>query len=183
MSNVAAIPFNKIDGTSTSLGEFAGSVVLAVNVASKCGLTPQYEGLEKLYEDFRGKGLVVLGFPANNFKEQEPGTNDEIVEFCTSTYGVQFPLAEKISVKGDDIHPLYQQLTSAQPNAVGAGPDNGLLQKLASIGCAPEKEGDVHWNFEKFLISKSGEVVGRFAPDIPPQDERIVSAVEAELAR
>lgn len=183
MSNVAAIPFNKIDGTSTNLGEFAGSVVLAVNVASKCGLTPQYEGLEKLYEDFRDKGLVVLGFPANNFKEQEPGSNDEIVEFCTSTYGVQFPLAEKISVKGDDIHPLYQQLTSAQPDAVGAGPDNGLLQKLASIGCAPEKAGDVHWNFEKFLISKNGEVVGRFSPDIPPQDERIVSAVEAELAK
>lgn len=183
MSTVTNIPFNKIDGTSTNLGEFSGSVVLAVNVASKCGLTPQYEGLEKLYEEYREKGLVVLGFPANNFKEQEPGSNEEIVEFCTSTYGVEFPLAEKISVKGDDIHPLYSELTSAQPSATGAGPDNGLLQKLSQIGCAPEKEGDVLWNFEKFLISKEGDVVGRFAPDIPPQDERIVAAVEAELAK
>lgn len=181
MSNVAAIPFNKIDGTPTSLGEFAGSVVLAVNVASRCGLTPQYEGLEKLYEEYRDKGLIVLGFPANNFKEQEPGTNEEIVEFCTSTYGVQFPLAEKISVKGEDMHPLYGAMTAAQPAAIGSGPESGLSQKLVQIGCAPQKESDVLWNFEKFLIDRDGEVVARFAPDIPPQDERIVSAIKSEL--
>ena len=182
MSNIAEIPFNRIDGTATRLGDYAGSVVLAVNVASKCGLTPQYEGLEKLYEDYRDKGLVVLGFPANNFKGQEPGSNDEIVEFCTLTYGVQFPLAEKISVVGDDIHPLYSELTARQPSAIGGGPDSGMREKLASIGCAPEKESDVLWNFEKFLIGRNGEVVARFAPDLAPGDERIVNAIEAELA-
>ncbi len=183
MSSLAAIPFNKIDGTPSSLGEFAGSVVLAVNVASKCGLTPQYEGLEKLYEDFSDQGLVVLGFPANNFRGQEPGTNEEIVEFCTLTYGVKFPLAEKISVKGDDQHPLYAALTTEVASAIGGGPDNGLRQKLASIGNAPENESDVMWNFEKFLIGRNGDVVGRFAPDIAPQDERIVAAIQAELAK
>lgn len=182
MIDITEIPFNRIDGNTTNLREFTGCVVLAVNVASKCGLTPQYEGLEKLYEEFRDQGFVVLGFPANNFKEQEPGSNAEIIEFCTYTYGVQFPLAEKISVKGDDIHPLYRELTAIEPQAVGLGPDNALLKRLTEIGCAPEKESDVLWNFEKFLINRSGAVVARFAPNIAPQDERIVSAIKKCLA-
>ena len=109
------IPVHKITGEDASLAEFKGKVLLVVNVASKCGLTPQYEGLESLYEQFRGQGLVVTGFPANNFKSQEPGTNDEIQSFCTTNFGVKFPMFSKISVAGNDKHPIYQVLTTAQP--------------------------------------------------------------------
>jgi glutathione peroxidase len=181
-NNLSQISFKRMDGSNAKLADFEGSVVLVVNVASACGLTPQYEGLEKLYEQKREQGLVVLGFPANNFGAQEPGTNEEITAFCTGTFGVQFPLAQKISVKGDDIHPLYQQLIAAQPKAT-PNPEGDLREKLESYGFGPKNDTDVMWNFEKFLIGRSGEVVGRFAPDVTPADPRITAAIEVELAK
>lgn len=183
MSNtLTQIPFTKMDGAPGKLADYEGSVVLIVNVASACGLTPQYEGLEKLYENKRAQGLVVIGFPANNFGAQEPGSNEEIVEFCTTKFGVQFPMAEKISVTGADIHPLYQQLVAARPKALPSG-DDKLRTALETHGLAPKNDTDVMWNFEKFLIGRNGEVVGRFAPDIAPDDARIVAAIDAELAK
>lgn len=180
MTAITAIPFNRIDGTRATLADYAGSVVLVVNVASKCGLTPQYEGLEKLYEHYRGRGLVVLGFPANNFAGQEPGTHAEIMEFCRGTYGVQFPLAEKISVTGGDIHPLYAALTAARPETTGRA-GSGLLERLNSKNLGPESDTAVMWNFEKFLVDRKGEVVARLSPDIAPDDPRLVTAIEAAL--
>ncbi|MFM2477032.1 glutathione peroxidase [Celerinatantimonas sp. MCCC 1A17872] len=181
MSNaITQIPFNKIDGTPTSLEEFSGSVVLIVNVASKCGLTPQYEQLVELYHQYKDKGLVVLGFPANNFAAQEPGSNGEIATFCSATYGVDFPMAEKISVNGDDRHPLYQALIDAKPHALrNAG--MSFEKRLKEKGLGVENETDVTWNFEKFLVSRDGEVIGRFAPDIVPTDERVTSEIEKAL--
>lgn len=181
MSNLTQISFKGMDGSSAKLADYEGSVVLIVNVASACGLTPQYEGLESLYEQKREQGLVVLGFPANNFGAQEPGTNEEIVEFCTSKFGVKFPMAQKISVTGDDTHPLYQQLVAAQPSAT-QNANSELRAKLVSYGLGPKNDTDVMWNFEKFLINRQGEVVGRFAPDIAPADPRITSAIDAALA-
>ena len=180
MSNLTQIPFKRIDGSDSSLADFAGSAVLVVNVASKCGLTPQYEGLEKMYEQYQDKGLVVLGFPANNFAGQEPGSNEEIVEFCTMNFGVKFPMAEKISVAGDDIHPLYKALTEARPETVGRD-GSGLLERLNSKNLGPQSDTAVMWNFEKFLIDRNGNVAGRFAPDIAPDDSRLVSAIESVL--
>ncbi|MCV9967191.1 glutathione peroxidase [Pararhizobium sp. BT-229] len=174
------IPVKTADGRQTTLAEFRGRVVLVVNVASKCGLTVQYEGLEKLFETKREEGLVVLAFPANDFMGQEPGTEAEIVEFCTSTYDVQFPIFAKISVKGETIHPLYRSLTSAVPNATGEGP---MRDRLKGYGVVPDNAADVLWNFEKFLIGRNGNVVGRFAPDVTADDQRLVSAIEKELAR
>ncbi len=174
------IPLRRIDGSQTSLADFQGRVLLIVNVASKCGLTPQYEGLEKLYEARRDAGLEVLGFPANNFGGQEPGTHEEIVEFCTSNYGVKFPMFEKISVKGDDQHPLYAKLIEAQPKAADK-PGSDFKEKLAGYGIKPDDETDVLWNFEKFLVSRSGEVVGRFSPDVTPEDDLLTTAIEREL--
>jgi glutathione peroxidase len=183
MSNVLTqVSFKKMDNSDTTLNDYQGSVVLIVNVASACGLTPQYEALEKLYETHRARGLVVLGFPANNFGAQEPGSNEEIVEFCRGTFGVQFPLAQKISVTGADIHPLYSALIAARPQAE-FNPDSKLLKILKAENIAPEKPTAIMWNFEKFLLNRRGEVVGRFAPDIEPDDARIVSAIEAELAK
>jgi len=171
---IYAITAPRIDGTKASLADYAGNVMLIVNVASKCGLTPQYEGLEKLYATYRDKGLVVLGFPANNFDGQEPGTNDDIETFCRSVYGVDFPMFAKLSVRGPDQSPLYGLLTSAQPKRMlNATPKPGAVQKLG--------EKDVRWNFEKFLVSRSGEVVGRFDPDMVPLDPIIVGALEREL--
>ncbi|QUD89214.1 glutathione peroxidase [Phenylobacterium montanum] len=167
-ASLQEISVNHIDGSPGSLGEFAGKVVLVVNVASKCGLTPQYEGLEKLYEAYRGRGLVVAGFPANEFAGQEPGSNAEIAAFCETSFGVTFPMFEKIVVKGEGQHPLYKALTAAVTEAVGA-PDN-----------AP-KTGEVSWNFEKFLVNRQGAVVGRFSPVVKPDDPRLVAAIEAQL--
>lgn len=174
------IPVKTADGRQTTLSEFRGRVMLVVNVASKCGLTVQYEGLEKLFEAKRDEGLVVLAFPANDFMQQEPGTEAEIVEFCTSTYDVQFPIFSKISVKGDAIHPLYRSLTTAVPNAIGEGP---MRDRLKGYGVVPDNAADVLWNFEKFLIGRDGNVVARFAPDVTADDQRLVSAIEKELAR
>ncbi len=178
---MADIPVKKIDGTPAALREFAGSVLLVVNVASKCGLTPQYEGLEKLYEAQRAKGLTIIGFPANNFRAQEPGTNDEIAEFCSATYGVKFPMFEKISVVGADAHPLYRELIAAQPAAKNSGSD--FRARLAGHGIEPNAPPDILWNFEKFLIGRSGAVVARFAPDVTADDPLLLAAIDAELAK
>ncbi|WP_455924546.1 glutathione peroxidase [Pseudomonas putida] len=179
MTTIQSIPVNTIDGQPQTLKAYEGKVLLVVNVASKCGLTPQYEGLEKLYEAHRAQGLEVLGFPANNFKAQEPGSDDEIKAFCSLTYNVQFPLFSKISVVGDDQHPLYHALTRAIPDAVGEGP---WRERLTGKGIPVNPVPEVQWNFEKFLISRTGEVVGRFAPDVAADDARLLKAIQAELA-
>jgi glutathione peroxidase len=176
------IPVSRIDGTPSSLADFKGSVMLIVNVASACGLTPQYAGLEQVYEKYRDRGFNVLGFPANDFGAQEPGTNEEIREFCTSKYDVRFPMFQKIAVKGDAQHPLYRQLIQAKPHAEG-DKDSGLRKTLAQHGLGPANDTDVLWNFEKFLVGRDGNVVARFAPDITPEDPRIVQAIESELAK
>ena len=174
------IPVKRIDGAATSLGEYKGKVLLIVNVASKCGLTPQYEGLEKLYEDKRAAGLEVLGFPANNFAGQEPGTEAEIAEFCSTTYQVEFPLFAKISVKGEDEHPLYKALTEAEPKAQGDGP---FRERLKGFGMKVEEGPEVLWNFEKFLVGRDGKVAARFSPDTTADDPKLTSAIETELAK
>lgn len=149
----------RLDGRDETLDTYRGNVLLFVNVASKCGLTPQYTGLQQLYDRYHEKGFSVLGFPANNFMGQEPGTEAEIAEFCEVNYNVTFPLFSKISVKGDDIHPLYRELTS-QPEPVG---------------------GDVTWNFQKYLVDREGNVVARFDPRVTPDDPQVVAAIEALL--
>jgi len=150
-----------IDGKEMSLSEYKEKVILIVNVASKCGHTPQYEGLQKIYSEYQDQGLVVLGFPANNFRNQEPGTDQEIKEFCSLNYGVTFPMFSKISVKGDDIHPLYQYLTSEKTN--------------------PEFAGEISWNFNKFLIDRSGKIIARFESKDQPESEKVVAAIESSL--
>jgi len=176
------IPVKTITGEDTSLGEFKGKVVLVVNVASKCGLTPQYEGLEKIYEQYKGQGLVIAGFPANDFKSQEPGTEEEIQAFCSTNYGVKFPLFSKIKVVGADKHPLYAALIAAQPKAVNLS-DVPLREKHRGWGIAMLEEPELAWNFEKFLVSRTGDVVQRFAPDTQPDAPELVAAIEAELAK
>jgi glutathione peroxidase len=182
MSTVYDIPVETIEGAPASLAAYAGKVLLVVNVASKCGLTPQYAGLESLYTAQRDRGLVVLGFPANNFGAQEPGTNPEIATFCSTTYGVDFPIFSKISVKGDDQHPLYRTLIDAQPAAIEK-PGSDFKAKLAGYGIVPESPTDVLWNFEKFLIGRDGSVVARFAPDVAPDDALLIDAIDRELAK
>jgi glutathione peroxidase len=150
-----------LDGKDVSLSKYKGKVVLMVNVASKCGLTPQYKQLQALDDKYRAKGLAILGFPANNFGAQEPGTNDEIGAFCEKNYGVKFDMFAKVSVKGDDKTPLYKYLT--EEDAIG-------------------KEGkDISWNFEKFLIGRNGQVVARISPKTAPDDAKVVNAIEVEL--
>jgi glutathione peroxidase len=174
------IPLRRIDNTESSLTEYKGSVLLIVNVASKCGLTPQYAGLERAYETQRDRGLVVLGFPSNDFAAQEPGTESEIQTFCRGTFGVQFPMFSKIAVNGENRHPLYAALIAAQPKAVGV-PGSALRAKLDQRGLLPKSETDVMWNFEKFLVGRDGKVIGRFAPDITVDDAPLAGAVEAAL--
>jgi glutathione peroxidase len=181
-ANIYDIPVKKITGEDTSLGAFKGEVVLVVNVASKCGLTPQYEGLEKLYEEYKAKGLVVAGFPANDFKAQEPGTNEEIQSFCTLNYGVKFPMFDKITVVGEHKHPLYAALIAAKPAAVSVN-EESWREKLKGYGIEALPAPEITWNFEKFLVSRKGEVVERFAPDTTPDAPALVSAIEAELAK
>ncbi|MEV0012056.1 glutathione peroxidase [Streptomyces sp. NPDC051840] len=157
------IPLRTLAGEPTTLGAYAGSAVLVVNVASKCGLTPQYAGLERLQKEYGDRGFTVLGVPCNQFMGQEPGSAEEIQTFCSTTYGVSFPLLEKTDVNGEDQHPLYAELT-----------------RLAdSEGAA----GDVQWNFEKFLISPAGEPVARIRPRTEPEDPAVVAAIEAQLPR
>lgn len=176
------IPVKKITGEEASLAEFKGKVLLVVNVASKCGLTPQYEGLENLYEQYRGQGLVVTGFPANNFKSQEPGTNEEIQSFCTTNYGVKFPMFSKISVAGEDKHPLYDLLTTTQPKAISVA-EVPFRDKLKGYGIETNADPEVLWNFEKFLVSREGAIVKRFSPDTLPDAPELLSAINEELAK
>jgi glutathione peroxidase len=148
-----------IDGKEVPLSKYKGKTILVVNVASKCGLTPQYNGLQKLYTDYKSKGFVILGFPANEFGGQEPGSNEEIKTFCSTNYKVTFPMFSKIVVKGEGIHPLYNWLTS---------------------GIDPK--GDIEWNFAKFLIGPDGKLIKRFKPQVGPESEDVIAAVKAQLA-
>jgi glutathione peroxidase len=159
--SIHSVPVTTLGGNETTLGEFAGKALLVVNVASKCGLTPQYEGLERLQQTYGDRGFSVIGVPSNQFAGQEPGTAEEIAEFCSTSYGVSFPLLEKTEVNGPQRHPLYEELT-AYPDAAG-------------------EAGDIQWNFEKFLVSPSGDVVGRFRPRTEPEDAQIVAAIESQL--
>ena len=173
------IPLTRIDGTDSRLGDFAGKVLLVVNVASKCGLTKQYEGLEQLYRAKHDAGFEVLGMPANDFAGQEPGSDEEIASFCATTFDVSFPMFSKISVVGEAKHPLYQALTAAQPDATGDGP---MREKLAQYGMTPNPAPEVLWNFEKFLVARNGKVVARFAPDVAPDDPALLAAIDHELS-
>ncbi len=152
------IEFNTITGKPSDLDQFKGKVVLIVNTASKCGFTPQYEGLEKLYEAKKDEGFVVIGFPANNFGQQEPGTNEEIQKFCQTKYNVTFPMMAKISVKGNDIHPLYRYLTEDSPFP-----------------------GEITWNFNKFLLDRNGKVVARYDSKITPEDPKLLAKIDELL--
>ena len=158
--NLQQIPLKDIDGKDTSLKAYAGKVVLVVNVASKCGLTPQYEQLQELHKKYAGQGLAVVGVPANEFGAQEPGSDEEIATFCKANYGVEFDMLSKVVVKGDGICPLYDYLTNKS-----------------------KFPGEIGWNFEKFLIGRDGEVVARFSPRVKPDAPEVVSAIEAELAK
>ena len=160
-TDLRSIPFQTADGGTATLADYGDQVLLVVNVASKCGLTPQYEQLEALQRAYADRGFTVLGFPCNQFLEQEPGTADEIQEFCSVNYGVTFPLFEKIEVNGDGRHEIYRTLTEATDEKGDTG--------------------DVQWNFEKYLVSADGAVVARFSPKVEPDDERIVGAIEAQL--
>ncbi|WP_449042256.1 glutathione peroxidase [Paracoccus sp. (in: a-proteobacteria)] len=165
------------DGSPARLDDWRGKVLLVVNVASKCGLTPQYEGLEALYRARKDQGLVVLGVPANDFKQQEPGTDAEICEFARSRFDVTFPLAAKTEVTGQGKHKLYATLTAAAPAAVGEA------DWRERIGAAVNPNPEVMWNFEKFLIGRDGSVAGRFAPGVKPDDPRLVAAIDRALAQ
>ena len=160
---ISQISINSLSGEPSSLGDYAGKALLLVNVASKCGLTPQYEQLEEIQQRFGAQGFSVLGFPCNQFMAQEPGSPEEIQSFCSTTYGVTFPLFEKIDVNGDERHPLYDELT-----------------KTAD---AEGEAGDITWNFEKFLVSPEGEVLARFRPQTSPDAPEIIAAIEAVLPR
>jgi glutathione peroxidase len=151
-----------IDGKDVSLEKYKGEVILIVNTASQCGYTPQYEGLQKIYDKYKDKGFIILGFPTNNFGGQEPGSNEEIKEFCTSKYKVTFPMFAKISVKGEDTHPLYKFLTDKQLNG--------------------EFGGDISWNFNKFLTNNKGEIVARFSSKDAPESETVTNAIEKYLS-
>lgn len=153
-------PIHTLQGEATTLGAYAGQTILAVNVASKCGLTPQYAGLEDLQKKYEDKGFTVIGFPCNQFLGQEPGTAEEIETFCSTTYGVTFPLMEKIDVNGDDRHPIYEVLTE--------------------VADAEGHSGDIRWNFEKFLIAPDG-AISRYSPMTTPDDPALVAAIEASL--
>jgi glutathione peroxidase len=181
MSALASIPLKTIDGKAASLGDHAGKVLLVVNVASKCGLTPQYEGLEALHEQRAAQGFAVLGFPANDFGAQEPGSNEEISDFCRTNFSVSFPMFEKIVVTGDGKHPLYAALNAAQPSKQG-DPD-AFREKLRGFGMTPSADPEVLWNFEKFVIAKDGQVAARFSPTTAPDDPALIAVIDAELAK
>ena len=163
MTSIHELAVKSIDGNDVALADYKGKVALIVNVASKCGFTGQYKGLQALYESYKDQGLLILGFPANNFLRQEPGTNAEIQQFCTLNYGVTFPMFAKISVKGKDMHPLYAYLTSKQAN--------------------PEFGGAISWNFNKFLIGRDGTIVARFGSRTKPEDPALVEAIKQALQR
>lgn len=181
MSELESIPVDTIRGEQASLGDHAGKVRLVVNVASKCGLTPQYEGLEALQRKYADQGFSVLGFPANDFGQQEPGSNEEIQQFCTTNFGVDFPMFSKIAVTGPDKHPLYKALTEAKPEANASGDD--FRERLRGFGMTPTAAPEVLWNFEKFVVGRDGEVKARFLPSTTPDDPELVATIESELAK
>jgi len=181
-TSIYDIAVNDIAGKPSSLAQFKGKVVLIVNVASKCGLTKQYEALEKLYDEYRVQGLVVAGFPANDFAGQEPGTNEEIQAFCKGSFGVNFPMFAKITVVGAQKHPLYRLLVEAQPKAESTA-KVPFSEKLKEHGINPNPEPELLWNFEKFLVGRDGQVIRRFSPDTTPDDASLVSAVKSALAK
>ena len=185
MSTISAVPLTTLDGKPTSLETFTGKVLLVVNVASKCGLTPQYTALEALYQRFQDQGFAVLGFPANDFAGQEPGTDEEIAKFCSTEYPVSFPLFSKITVTGTAKHPLYAALIEAQPDRIANG--DALRDHLTSYAAenglpGPNQLPELLWDFEKFLVGRDGRVLARFAPDLTPEDPKLVKAIEAALA-
>ena len=180
--SIEDVPVRTLAGDESSLAQFKGKVLLIVNVASKCGLTPQYEGLEKLYKQYRDRGFVIAGFPSNNFAEQEPGTSEEIQAFCTTNFGVDFPMFEKITVVGEGKHPLYARLIAAQPKATQTSAEP-FADNLRKYGISPNPEPEVLWNFEKFLVNRAGKPIARFAPDVEPEDPRMVERIEAELSK
>jgi glutathione peroxidase len=184
-SPIYDIPVHRITGEGTSLADFRGKAILVVNVASQCGLTPQYDALEKIYSRFKDSGLVVCGFPANDFGSQEPGSNEDIQTFCRSTFGVDFPMFAKIAVTGSATHPLYQTLIAAQPQATGPTREsfrenlNGFLKSKHNSATNPEP--GILWNFEKFLIDRNGNVAARFSPEVLPDDPTVITAIESAL--
>ena len=173
------IEIDRIDGSVTTLAEHEGKVLLIVNVASKCGYTSQYEGLVKLQQAYGDRGFAVLGFPSNDFWGQEPGTNEEIREFCATNFGVQFPMYSKIAVAGPTPHPLYAYLCSAMANAQGR---EAMEEEFRNDNIQPAPPPEVIWNFENFLVARDGQVVGRFVSTIEPDAAELVAAVEAALA-
>lgn len=179
-TSLDAIPLQRLDGSACTLAAFRGQALLIVNVASKCGFTAQYAGLESLFERYRERGLQVLGFPCNDFAGQEPGTADEIQHFCATTYQVRFPLFAKLNINSEPRHPLYAALIAAQPVSV-APAKSDLREKLAAYNCSPKHASDVLWNFEKFLVGRDGVVLQRFAPDMTPDDPQLIAAIEAAL--
>ena len=181
MTMIQEVPLKTIGGEDATLADYAGKVLLVVNVASKCGLTPQYEALEALQKRYREQGFSVLGFPANDFAGQEPGSNEEIAQFCTTNFGVDFPMFSKITVTGPDKHPLYSGLIAQAPEA--QGDDGAFRERLRGHGMTPTEAPEVLWNFEKFLIGRDGKVAKRFAPGTAPDDAGIIAAIEAELAK
>jgi len=180
MTALRDIELTTITGEATTLGATGGDVTLVVNVASKCGLTPQYSALEELHRRFSDRGFSVCGFPANDFAGQEPGTEAEIAEFCSVTYDVTFPMFAKVVATGEDRHPLYSELIAQQPDA--AGDPESFRENLRGFGMTPTEAPEVLWNFEKFLIGRDGSVVARFAPQVTPDDPMVISAIEAALA-
>ena len=180
MANLYDIPIHRINGDGTSLAEYRGKVLLIVNTASKCGFTPQYDGLEKLYQRHKRDGLEVLGFPANDFARQEPGSNEEIASFCKGSFGVTFPMFQKIAVTGPETHPLYKELIAEKPMAKVKQPGE-LRQHLIDFGETPNPEPGILWNFEKFVVDRTGKVVERFSPDVVPDDPTVITAIESAL--
>ncbi|HEX9806201.1 MAG TPA: glutathione peroxidase [Alteraurantiacibacter sp.] len=179
MSDIFSIGINTLQGQPGGLGDYSGKVILVVNVASQCGLTPQYEGLVKLYREYKDRGFVVAGFPSNDFAGQEPGTAEEIGQFCSATYGVDFPMFEKIAVTGEGKHPLYAALTAAMPLGEAGG---AFREKLKGFGVEPNTDPEVLWNFEKFLIGRDGQIAARFSPATGPDDPTVLAKIEELLA-
>ena len=170
----------RLDGTTESMKTYKGKTIIVVNTASKCGLTPQYEGLEDLYTKYKDQGLVVLGFPCNQFGNQEPGDANDIKEFCQINYGVSFPMFAKIDVNGEGRHPLYRYLVEHQPVRETL-PDGQLKPNLLKAGLLPEEETEVLWNFEKFLVDRQGLAIARFSPDITVEHPSVLKAIEKAL--
>lgn len=175
------IALTRNDGSPDSIAAHRGKVLLVVNTASQCGLTPQYSGLQSLHSQYSGQGFEVLGFPANDFGSQEPGTDEEIAKFCETGFSVSFPLFAKASVVGEGKQPLYAALTDAVPTK--RGNPEAFRDRLRGFGMTPNEDPEVLWNFEKFLIARDGSVAARFAPTVAPDDAELVSAIEAELAK